>query len=91
MHNEQSISVQLPDGKTASFAEMQSYGETLQQFIREQEQALSGVQEVSRHNEIIDYLQLLADSYNKQLHVFKTEESRRQRAFQLSMMRFVGG
>tara|TARA_B100001540_G_scaffold271058_3_gene254628 strand:+ start:2250 stop:2525 length:276 start_codon:yes stop_codon:yes gene_type:complete len=91
VHNGQSISVQLPDGRTATFADMQSYGEILQQFIREQEQALPAVQDVSRHNEIIDYLQLLADAYNQQLRVFKAEESRRQRMFQLSLMRFVGG
>ncbi len=83
--------IQLPRGETASFEDMQAYGETLQGFIRDQEAALSDLQDVQRHNEIVDYLNLLANGYNEQLRLFKEAETRRRTQMLLSLMRFVGG
>ena len=91
MHSQDSTLVQLPRGDTASFAEMQAYGETLQRFVREQEAELTNVHDVHRHNQIVDYLHLLASSYNEQLREFKLAEKRRQAALLLSLMRYVGG
>ncbi|MEM9254772.1 MAG: hypothetical protein AAGA91_04950 [Pseudomonadota bacterium] len=86
-----SISVELPDGSTASFAEMQAYGEVLQSFIKDQEFELQGIEDVERHNAIIDYLHCLADAYNTQLRQFKIAEKQRQAAHMVALMRFVGG
>ena len=73
-------SVNLPDGGRATFEEMQQYGETLQAFIREQETKLADIEDARRHNEIIDYLQLLADGYNEQLRRFRAAQAQRQKA-----------
>jgi len=73
-------SVNLPDGGRATFEEMQQYGETLQAFIREQEAKLADIEDPRRHNEIIDYLQMLAEGYNEQLRRFRTAQAQRQNA-----------
>ncbi|MDX1735047.1 MAG: hypothetical protein R3228_11800 [Halioglobus sp.] len=91
MRSRDAMPVRLPNGETATFEQMQSYGETLQRFIREQEAALPSISDVQRHNQIIDYLQLLADAYNQQLRVYKDAESHRQRVLLLSLVRYVGG
>ena len=70
---------------------MQSYGTTLQQFVRQQEAILPGVYDSRRHNEMIDYLTLLAESYNEQLRIFKMTESHREKEFLASLIRAVGG
>lgn len=72
--------VTLPDGRNASYEDMQQYGETLQAFIREQEVKLADIEDARRHNEIIDYLQMLADGYNEQLRLFKAARAQRQSA-----------
>ena len=89
MQSTEAVPVRMPDGESATFEEMQAFGETLQQFIRAQEAALADVQDTQRHNDIIDYLQLLADSYNEQLRVFKAAENRRQHVLLLSVIHFV--
>ena len=91
MQSQNAVLVQLPRGDSASFEEMRAYGETLQLFVREQEAALDAVEDVQRHNQIVDYLNLLASSYNEQLRVFKIAEKRRQATLMLSLMRHVGG
>ena len=85
------ILIQLPKGETATFEDMQAYGETLQAFIREQEEHLPEERDVTRHNEVVDYLNLLANSYNEQLRLFKEAEARRRTTMLLSLMRDVGG
>ncbi|GAB5451271.1 MAG: hypothetical protein Hals2KO_15990 [Halioglobus sp.] len=90
MQTSASMRIKLPRGETATFEEMQAYGDTLQQFIREQEAALPAIQSATEHNQIIDYLQLLADGYNEQLRAFKAAESCRQRIL-LVLMAKVGG
>ena len=91
MQSQNAVLVQLPRGDSASFEEMRAYGETLQLFVREQEAALDAVEDVQRHNQIVDYLNLLASSYNEQLRVFKLAEKRRQATLLVSLMRYVGG
>jgi len=71
-------SVQLPNGREATSEEMQSYGQALQNFIHQQEALLPQIKDTRRHNQIIDYLQLLSDSYNEQLGLYKAVEARRQ-------------
>ena len=50
------LTINLPHGDVASYEEMQAYGEILQRFIREQEAALEQVKDITRHNQIVDYL-----------------------------------
>jgi hypothetical protein len=84
------LAITLPDGQEASFEEMQTYGRILQDFIRDQEARLPEVGDTNLHNEIIDYLQLLATAYNKQLRIYKAREEQKQRQFMVLLMQ-VGG
>jgi hypothetical protein len=45
------------------------------------------VREDTRHNEIVDYLRLLARSYNEQLRRFKAAQAERQRQVLVVLMR----
>jgi len=78
-----SFAIKLPDGREATFAELKTYGEILRDFIRDQEAKLPQVEDTRRHNEIIDYLRLIARSYNEQLRIFKVHEAQNQRQFML--------
>ena len=84
------IAIQLPDGRMASFEEMQAYGQTLQQFIVEQEAVLPQVTDTTHHNNIVEYLRLLASSYNEQLRLYKAAEAQRQREILVITLRFGG-
>lgn len=84
------LAINLPHGEIASFEEMQAYGQTLQQFILEQEAALTQVTDTHWHNQVVDYLRLLASAYNEQLRHYKAAEARRQREVLFVMLR-VGG
>jgi hypothetical protein len=81
-----SLAVTLPDGREASFEEMQTYGNILQGFIRDQEAQLQQVENTRRHNETVEYLQLLATVYNKQLRIYKAREAQTQRQFMIVLM-----
>lgn len=85
------LSIRLPRGEYAEFEEMQSYGETLQLFVREQESMLPQMTDVQHHNEIIDYLQTLADGYNEQLRLFKAVEAQRKQMMLVTHVAFSGG
>ncbi|MBK6512072.1 MAG: hypothetical protein IPG06_23295 [Haliea sp.] len=84
------IAIQLPDGRMASFEEMQAYGQTLQQFIFEQEAVLPQVTDTTRHNNVVEYLRLLASGYNEQLRLYKAAEAQRQREILVITLRFGG-
>lgn len=84
------LTIKLPDGRVASFEDMQAYGQTLQQFILAQEAALAQVTDTIRHNQIVDYLRLLARGYNEQLRRYKAAEAQRQREILVIMLRFGG-
>jgi len=81
------LAITLPDGSVANFEEIQAYGQVLQRFILEQEAALPAVKDANRHNEIIDYLRLLARSYNAQLRRFKAAQAQRQKAILVVLIR----
>lgn len=85
-----SPSIHLPRGEYASFEEMQSYGRVLQSFIHSQEALLQDLEDVQQHNDTIDYLHSLANSYNEQLRVYKEAESRRQRDVWSSLLQVMG-
>jgi len=68
---------------------MRSYGGVLQSFIRKQEALLEDIDDVQHHNDTIDYLHSLANSYNEQLHVYKEAESRRQREMLSTLIRVI--
>jgi len=70
--------LQLPDGAHADLEEMSTFGRTLQKFIAQQEQLLDEIVDIDHHNEIIDFLNVLADTYNEQLTLFKEAEGERQ-------------
>lgn len=86
-----SIAVTLPDGRETTFDEMQRYQQIVQDFIRDQEALLPQIKDTRRHNEIIDYLRMLAASYNEQLGVYKAAEALRKQRLLVAMMRIVGG
>lgn len=88
MNSAESLQITMPRGDTASFEEMQAYGDTLQRFIVEQEAALVHEQDNRRHDEIVDYLELLASGYNQQLRLFKEVEKRRQRVLMVALLQF---
>jgi hypothetical protein len=48
------LTVKLPNGREATFEEMQIYGQIMQDFIRDQEALLPQVKDTRRHNQIID-------------------------------------
>lgn len=83
--------IKLPDGRKASFHEMQRYGQVLQEFIREQEENLAQITNDRRHNGIIEYLQTLADGYNKQLGLYQSAEVQRRQKQLVAMILFVNG
>jgi hypothetical protein len=84
------LSIGLPRGEYADLEEMRSYGETLQCFVHQQEALLPAMTDVQRHNDIIDYLQSLADGYNEQLRVYKAAELQRQQLLLVTLIRLVG-
>ncbi len=84
------IAIKLPHGEVANFQEMQVYGQTLQRFVREQEAGLAQIEDTQHHDQIIDYLQLLARSYNEQLRLYKAAEAQRQKAILVVLLR-IGG
>jgi len=81
------LSIHLPRGEYASFAEMQGYGSILQSFICSQEALLEDIEDVQHHNDTVDYLQSLANSYNEQLRIYKESEAQRQRSMLTALMR----
>ena len=83
--------IKLPNGRKASFDEMQRHGQVLQEFIREQEENLARITNDRRHNQIIDYLQTLADGYNEQLGLYQAAEAQRKQKQLVDMIRFVKG
>ena len=89
-HSAPQLTIKMPHGEVATFEEIQAYGQTLQRFIREQEAALTQMHDTVRHNQIIDYLRLLARSYNEQLHLYKAAEARRQREVLVILLK-IGG
>ncbi len=84
------LAIRLPDGRVASYEEMREYGQTLQHFIVEQEAVLAQIEDTQRHNEIIDYLNLLAGGYNEQLCAYKAAEAQRQQEMLVILLRLGG-
>ena len=82
--------LQMPDGRVASFEQMQVYGAVLQQFVREQEVQLSQCKDARHHNQVVDYLEQLAAAYNGQLHLFKSTQKERYREM-LAFLICLGG
>lgn len=75
--------LQIPDGAHADLEEMATCARTLQKFIARQEQLLDEIVNIEHHNEIIDFLNVLADAYNEQLALFKEAEcERREKLFE---------
>jgi hypothetical protein len=85
------LAVKLPNGREATYEDMQIYGQIMQDFIRDQEALLPQVKDTRRHNQIIDYLQTLADGYNEQLGIYSAAEAQRQQELLVVMLRFIGG
>ena len=81
--------IKLPNGREATRDDMQNYGHVLQSFIRAQEEKLEQVTNSHHHNQIIDYLQILADGYNKELRLFQCAEAQRHQMQLENMIRFV--
>jgi len=79
--------LQIPDGKCADINEMESFGNILQDFIQQQEAALAAVSSIERHNQFVDYLNVLADCYNEQLRIFKETELVRRQQLHAAMVK----
>lgn len=73
----------MPDGSSATFEEMETFGKTLQRFICETESGLPKIRDDRKHDRIVDYLNLLADSYNEQLKRFRIAERKRHERIQM--------
>lgn len=73
-----SLVVKFPDGRTATFEIMRDYGRAVQQFVRDTEAALAEVADAGQHNRIVDYLHVVADTYNDQFRIFRASEQERQ-------------
>ena len=80
------LKLELPRGETASFEEMQRYGQAIQAFVQETESTLHSIENPKQYNEIVDYLNLLADSYNAQLRAYKIAEKERLRLYMMNLM-----
>jgi hypothetical protein len=85
------LAFKLPNGLEATFKEMQIYGQIMQGFICDQEAVLPQVKDTRRHNQIIDYLQTLADGYNEQLGLYKAADACRQQQGLIALIRIAGG
>jgi hypothetical protein len=85
------LAVKLPNGREATYEDMQIYGQIMQGFIRDQEAVLPQVKDTRRHNQIIDYLQTLADGYNEQLGLYNAAEACRQQEVLIALIRIAGG
>jgi len=84
-----SNSIRLPDGREASFEEMQAYGSVLQSFIQEQEAQLPAISDARHHNDTIDYLQSLANAYNEQLHVYRDTQAQQHTSMMVALLQFA--
>lgn len=80
------LKLELPRGETASFEDMQRYGEAIQAFVQTTEASLHEVENRNEYNEIVDYLNLLAESYNEQLGVYKAAEKERLRVYMMNLL-----
>ena len=68
---------------------MQAYGSILQSFICSQEALLEDIEDSRQHDDTVDYLRSLADSYNLQLRIYKETEAKRQRATLSALLRTI--
>ena len=85
------LKLELPRGETATFDEMQRYGSAIQNFVQETEAKLPDVENINEYNEIVDYLNMLADSYNQQLRAYKAAEKERLRLCMMNLLSFQVG
>lgn len=81
--------VEIPDGRTASFADMRRYGQVIQQFVRDTEARLPLTADTLEHNRIVDFLHALADAYNQQLRIFRESEQQRVQEFQQQLILLI--
>ena len=81
--------LQIPDGRCPDREEMSVFGETLKHFVVQQENALDDVTSLSLHNQIVDFLNVLADAYNEQLVRFNEAEQLRQQQLLAALSRIV--
>jgi hypothetical protein len=78
--------VSPPSGQTAFYDDRYSHGRVLQAFIREQELLLPAVVDTKLHNETIDYLRSLANSYNEQLRIYTFKEALQRSALTVAVI-----
>lgn len=81
--------LQIPDGRYAECEELSAFGETLKKYVQQQEQALDDITCPSLHNQIVGFLNVLADAYNDQLVLFKEAEQLRQQQLVAALSRIV--
>lgn len=72
--------VRIPSGKEASLRDMQEYGRVLQNFVKKTEIKLLDETDTKQYNMTVEYLNHLADHYNRELKVFKKAQQQRQLA-----------
>ncbi len=72
------LALQIPDGRHADQAEMLAYGRVLRDFVRQQEASLPEIESAARHNQVVDFLNELATSYNQQLRLFHDADLQRR-------------
>lgn len=57
--------------------------------MHQQEQALDDVASLTLHNQIVDFLNVLADAYNEQLVIFREAEQLRQQELVATLTHLV--
>jgi len=57
--------------------------------VHQQEQALDDVASLTLHNQIVDFLNVLADAYNEQLVIFREAEQLRQQELVATLTHLV--
>jgi type II secretory pathway predicted ATPase ExeA len=77
-HGYDAHALQIPDGRNADLAEMLAYGRVLRDFVQQQEALLPEITSAARHNQVVDFLNELANSYNEQLRLFHNADLQRR-------------
>lgn len=70
--------IRIPSGKTATLSEMKEYGAAIQQFVKETEASLKFEKNAQCHNDTVDYLNHIAQHYNRELQLFHKAEQKRR-------------
>ena len=64
----------IPNGKSASMKEMLSARERVQSYIEAIEEVLPTLSDETFHNSVVDHLEALAQTFNRELRIYRNLE-----------------